>query len=156
MGRKEITMANLNVNLLALGGRLTADPELKTTTTGISLATFSVAVTRPGRKDEEKKTDFFDCTAWRSTAEFIARYFKKGSSIFLTGSIQFRFYEKDGKTNKVAEVVVKEATFVDSLCERDKEIIREEIAAEKYGPNYDDVPREPQFEDITDEATLPF
>ena len=149
-------MANLNVNLLTLGGRLTADPEFKTTMTGISLATFSVAVTRPGRKDEEKKTDFFDCTAWRSTAEFIARYFKKGSSIFLTGSVQFRFYEKDGKMNKVAEVVVKEATFVDSLCEREKEIIREEIAAEKFGPTFDDPDDAPKFEDITDQDDLPF
>ena len=75
-------MANFNFNKVILGGRLTADPELKTTPSGISVTSFTVAVNRRfgGKAGEEAQADFFNVTAWRQTAEFITRYFRKASS----------------------------------------------------------------------------
>lgn len=108
-------MANFNFNKVILGGRLTADVELKTTQSGISVCTFSLAVNRKGGKDQEQKTDFITCTAWRQTAEFISRYFKKGSSLCVVGNLQKREWEnKDGQKQYATEVVVDEAMFVDS------------------------------------------
>ena len=83
-------MANFNFNKVILGGRLTADPELKTTPSGISVTSFTVAVNRRfgGKAGEEAQADFFNVTAWRQTAEFITRYFRKASSICVVGTIQ--------------------------------------------------------------------
>jgi single-strand DNA-binding protein len=135
-------MANFNYNEVKLGGRLTADPEFQTTASGVAKASFSVAVSKQARKDEERKTDFFDVIAWRQTAEFISRYFKKGSSIFLTGSIQFRFYEgKDGKMNKVTEIVAEKAYFVDGKNDR---------------PQFVDVTNAPSFDAVEESEALPF
>ena len=107
-------MANFNFNKTILGGRLTADPELKTTPNGVSVTSFSIAVTRKGTKDDPK-TDFINCVAWRGTAEFIQKYFSKGSSICVVGNLQTRTWE-DGNGNKryATEVIVEEASFVDS------------------------------------------
>ncbi len=107
-------MANFNFNRVILGGRITADPELKATAAGIPVCSFSVAVNRKG-KDGEQKTDFIDCQAWRTTAQFVSRFFKKGGSICLVGSIQVRSWDdKDGNKRYSTEVVVDEAYFVDS------------------------------------------
>ena len=84
-------MANLNFNKAILGGRLTADPELKQTPQGVSVTQFSVAINRKGK---DAGTDFINCVAWRQTADFIHNFFKKGSSICLTGSIQVRTTNK--------------------------------------------------------------
>lgn len=132
-------MANFNFCRIIMGGRLTADPELRTTTSGVSAVSFGIAVNRPTRANEEPKTDFHNCEAWRGTAEFIAKYFRKGSSICVVGKLQNDYYQgKDGKMAKREKIVVDEATFVD-------------------GKN-DDKPKvvQPQFEDITDEEILPF
>ena len=106
-------MANFNFNKVILGGRLTADPELKTTTTGVSVTSFSIAVNRrfSGKNGEDNQADFINVTAWRQTAEFITRYFRKASSICIVGSIQTRNYEKDGQRVYVTEVVAEEAYF---------------------------------------------
>ena len=105
-------MANFNFNKVIIGGRLTADAELKTTPNGISVTTFAVAVNRKGA---EKKTDFIDVVAWRQTAEFISRYFKKGSSICIVGSIQKREWtDNNGQKRYATEVIAEEASFVDS------------------------------------------
>lgn len=102
-------------NLVVLTGRLTADPELKTTTNGISVTTFSIAVGRRYRAGEEAQTDFISIVAWRQTAEFITKYFKKGSMIGIEGSIQTRRYtDKDGKNRTVFEVVANNVQFVES------------------------------------------
>ena len=102
-------------NLVVLTGRLTADPELKTTQSGISLTSFSVAVNRPYRTGEEQQTDFINVVAWRKTAEFIAKYFKKGNMIGIEGSIQTRKYtDKNGNNRTAFEVVVNNAQFVES------------------------------------------
>jgi len=104
------------VNSICLMGRLTGDPELKTTQTGVSVTSFSVAVDRAYRsKDQERQTDFINCVAWRSTAEFISRYFRKGQRIALQGSLQSRRYTaNDGSQRTVYEVVVDNAFFCES------------------------------------------
>ena len=102
-------------NLVVLTGRLTADPELKTTQSGISVTSFSVAVNRPYRTGEEQQTDFINVVAWRKTAEFIAKYFKQGNMIGIEGSIQTRKYtDKNGNNRTAFEVVVNNAQFVES------------------------------------------
>lgn len=102
-------------NLVVITGRLTADPELKTTQSGISVTSFSVAVNRPYRTGEEQQTDFINVVAWRKTAEFIAKYFKKGNMIGIEGSIQTRKYtDKNGNNRTAFEVVVNNAQFVES------------------------------------------
>lgn len=108
-------MANFNLNKVILAGRLTSDVELKQTPSGVAVATFSIAVNRKFSKEGEQQADFISCTAWRSSAEFISKYFRKGSSICIVGSIQTRSW-KDSNGNKryVTEVVADEAMFVES------------------------------------------
>ena len=102
-------------NLVVLTGRLTADPELKTTANGLSVTTFSIAVDRRYRSGEERQTDFISIVAWRQTAEFVSKYFKKGSLIGIEGSIQTRRYQdKDGNNRNVFEVVANNVQFVES------------------------------------------
>lgn len=111
-------MANLNLNKVILGGRLTADVELKTTPSGIFVCSFTLAVNRKFQKEGEQQADFINCVAWRSTAEFISKYFRKGSSLCIVGNIQTRTWsDNDGNKRYATEVVVDEATFVDSKSE---------------------------------------
>lgn len=109
-------MSAFNFNKVILGGRLTADPELKTTGSGTPVMSFSIAVNRAFKDKDtgEAQCDFIDCTAWRGTAEFISRYFRKGSGICVVGSLQKRkWQDQNGQTRYATEVVVDEATFVD-------------------------------------------
>ena len=100
---------------MVLTGRLTADPELKTTSNGLSVTTFSIAVDRRYRSGEERQTDFINIVAWRQSAEFITKYFKKGSLIGIEGSIQTRRYQdKNGNNRTAFEVVVNNVQFVES------------------------------------------
>lgn len=93
-------------------GRLTADPELKTTASGLSVTSFTIAVDRDRMKDGEKKTDFIRCVAWRKTAEFITKYFGKGRMIAITGQLQQREYtDKNGAKREIYEVVIETAHF---------------------------------------------
>ena len=103
----------MNLNKVIIAGRLTADPELKTTPSGISVCSFSVAVDRRFGKD--KQTDFISCVAWRQTAEFVTKYFVKGSAICIVGSIQTRkFTDKNGNNRIAVVVLADEVTFVES------------------------------------------
>lgn len=104
------------MNSICLMGRVANDLELKTTQNGISVLSFSVAVDRAYRaKDQERQTDFINCVAWRQTAEFIARFFRKGNRIALQGSLQSRNYTtNDGNKRTVYEVVVDNAFFCES------------------------------------------
>ncbi len=104
------------MNKAILVGRLTADPELKSTPNGVNVCSFSVAVDRRFvRAGEERKADFINCVAWRQTAEFISRFFSKGRMIGLIGSIQTRTWkDKDGYNRYATEVVVDEAYFTES------------------------------------------
>ena len=102
-------------NLVVLTGRLTADPELKSTSNGLSVTTFSIAVDRRYRSGEERQTDFINIVAWRQSAEFITKYFKKGNLIGIEGSIQTRRYQdKNGNNRTAFEVVVNNVQFVES------------------------------------------
>lgn len=103
-----------NFNKVMEGGRLTADPELKTTQSGVSVTSFTIAVNRRVKAGEEQKADFFNVTAWRGTAEFITRFFHKGSNILVVGSLQTRSWERDGQKRTVTEIIADEAHFVDS------------------------------------------
>ena len=102
----------MSLNKAILMGRLTREPELKTTASGVSVCSFTLAVARGYARDGGRETDFIDCVAWRSTAEFISRYFVKGQMMALVGSIQTRKWEdKDGNKRVSVEVVAEEASF---------------------------------------------
>ena len=105
------------MNVVCLVGRLTADPELRQTPNGTNVCSFSVAVNRAfANANGERQADFINCVAWRQTAEFIARYFRKGQNVGLNGTIQTRTYQdKDtGKNRTAFEVVINNAYFVES------------------------------------------
>lgn len=111
-------MANFNFNRVILGGRLTAEPELKQTTSGIPVLSFSVAVNRRTAKGAERVTDFINCRAWRERAELIARYFHKGSCICIVGTLQQNNWtDQQGVKRTSYEVLVDEVNFVDSASE---------------------------------------
>lgn len=140
-------MSCLNLNKVVLAGRLTADPELKQTTTGISVTSFTLAVNRKYAKDQEQQqTDFISVVAWRQTAEFISRYFKKGSALCITGAIQTRSWQdQQGQKRYATEVVADEAMFVDSKSDN------QPAANGSYIPAY-----APKFEEIKPDEDLPF
>ena len=117
-------MANLNLNKVILAGRLTQEPELRQTPSGNMVLRFSVAVNRRfGSKNadgsqNQPQADFINCVAWRQQAELISRYFHKGSSICVVGSIQTGSYnDQQGNKRYSTEVVVDELYFVDSKSE---------------------------------------
>lgn len=149
-------MANFNLNKVILSGRLAADPELKTTPSGVHNTSFTVAVKRrySSKNEGEAPTDFISCTAWRSTAEFITKYFRKGGSICVVGSIQTKTWtDKDGNKRYATEVVVDEAMFVDSKKEAGASIGE---SSATYTPYTESANTAPVFEDITDDDELPF
>lgn len=101
------------LNIVALIGRLTHDPELKTTPNGVNVCSFRIAVDRSfTRKGEERKADFIDVTAWRQTAEFVSKYFQKGSMISVQGRLETRQYQdKNGNNRTATEVLAAEVGF---------------------------------------------
>ena len=102
-------------------GRLTKDPEAGKTQSDVSYCRFCVAVDRGYvREGEERKADFIDCLAWRGTADFIAKWFRKGSMIGVTGSLQTGMYEKDGVKRKTYELVVREASFAEKRAQEEE------------------------------------
>ena len=107
------------LNTAILMGRLTKDPELRTTQNGTSVTSFTVAVDREYvRQGEERQTDFINVVAWRQTAEFVSRYFQKGSMIAVQGSIQTRNYEdKNGNKRTAVEVIADKVSFCGSKSE---------------------------------------
>lgn len=111
-------MANFNFNRVTLGGRLVADPELRQTSSGISVANARIAVTRRAFNGDEPETDFFNVVAWRGGADFLAKYFRKGSSICVDGVLQTGVYtDNDGNDRYYTEIVANEIYFVDSKNE---------------------------------------
>ncbi len=137
-------MANFNINKVILGGRLTADPELKQTPQGVSVTTFSIAVNRKGK---DAQTDFINCVAWRNNADFICRFFKRGSSICISGSVQTRSYEdKQGVKRTVTEIIADEAFFVDGKSDNS--------ASEQGAPTF--TAAQANFEEVSGDDDLPF
>lgn len=141
-------MSSLNLNKVIIAGRLAAAPELKQTTSGVPVVSGSIAVNRKKKdKDNNPIADFFNFVAWRATAEFISKYFQKGSSICIIGELQNRSYVDGGGTKRyVAEIHVEEAKFVDNKpIGEDQEAI-----SESYTPT------PAKFEDVEDDGDLPF
>ena len=136
-------MASLNKVILI--GNLTKDPELKQTPSGASVTSFSIGVSRKySGTDGNRETDFINIVAWRNTAEFIAKYFRKGSGISIVGSLQVRSYEKDGQKRYATEVVAEEAGFID----------KKENAGTSGSEAYNTPPE--QFTEIPVDEDLPF
>lgn len=124
------------LNRVILMGRLVAAPELKTTNTGVSVTSFRIAVDRSYVKSgEDRKADFIDIVCWRQTAEFVCRYFGKGSLIAVEGQLQSRTYQaKDGTNRTVLEVVADNVSFTGERREN----------TGSYQPNYSQIPADTQ------------
>ncbi len=121
------------MNLVVLKGRATSDIELKTTPNGVSVASFTLAVDRNYTpKGEEKQADFIRCVAWRGTAEFISKWFSKGSPMLITnGEIQTRNYEdKNGNKRQAFEVIVNNVEFCGSKADNKTDSIQNESTPE--------------------------
>lgn len=102
-------------NIVILSGRLTANPELKTTNSGKSVCNFTIAVERKFKQGAEKPTDFIDIVAWGNTAEIVSKYFSKGSMIGIEGSVQTRKYtDKDGNNRTAFEILANNVQFMES------------------------------------------
>lgn len=105
------------LNHITIMGRLTRDPELRRTGSGVAVASFTIAVDRDfsSKDGGEKETDFIDCVAWRQTGEFVSKYFKKGSMAIVSGRLQIRSWnDKDGNKRRSAEVVSDNVYFGES------------------------------------------
>lgn len=147
-------MANFNLNKVILGGRLTSDVELKQTQSGIPVCSFSIAVNRHAVGKNE--ADFFTVTAWRQTAEFVCRYFKKGSSICVIGTLQNRSWEKNGEKRTVTEIVAEQVEFVDSRAESGADGQSATAYANAAVPQNFGSVGTPKFEEIPVDESLPF
>lgn len=155
-------MANFDLNKSFIAGRLSADPELKQTQGGTSVCSFSVAVNRSYKEqDGTRKADFINCVAWREKAEFICKYFKKGSSIFVVGEIQTRSWEDNGQKRYATEIKIDEARFVDGKNDgAGAETTAQPTNPGTYTPAAYTQPQfatqSPQFEEIPGDESLPF
>ena len=128
------------LNHITIMGRLTRDPDLRRTGSGIAVASFTVAVDRDfgGRDGGERETDFIDCVAWRQTGEFVSKYFTKGSMIVVSGRLQIRAWtDKDGNKRRSAEVVADNVYFGESK--------RSSEGGSAYGSNSYAAPAAPSF-----------
>lgn len=110
------------LNQIIIMGRLTRDPELRRTGSGLAVASFTLAVDRDYSSKEggEKETDFIDCVAWRNTGEFVAKHFTKGQMAAVSGRLQIRSWtDKDGGKRRTAEIVADNVYFADSKRDSD-------------------------------------
>lgn len=138
------------LNSVCLMGRLTADPELKSTQSGVSVCSFRIAVDRTYTpKGQEKQTDFINIITWRSTAEFVSRYFRKGQLVAVQGSIQTSQYtDRDGNKRTAFDVVADNVFFAEKKAESGET---------KQGAGYDHSPDiQGDFEEIISPDELPF
>jgi single-strand DNA-binding protein len=138
------------LNSVCLMGRLTADPELKSTQSGVSVCSFRIAVDRTYTpKGQEKQTDFINIVTWRSTAEFVSRYFRKGQLVAVQGSIQTSQYtDRDGNKRTTFDVVADNVFFAEKKAESGET---------KQGAGYDHSPDiQGDFEEIIGDESLPF
>lgn len=150
------------LNHITIMGRLTKDPELRRTGSGVAVTSFTLAVDRDfaDKQSGQKETDFIECVAWRNTAEFVDKYFGKGRLAVVSGRLQIRSWtDKDGNKRKTAEVVAENVYFGDSkqsdslvgLISADK--VPEQTQAGKWY-SLDDCPDDPNLPDINER--LPF
>lgn len=145
------------LNCVTLMGRLVADPELRTTTTGKSVATFRIAVDRSFvRQGEQRQADFITIVAWENTANFVCRYFQKGSMIAIQGQLQSRTYEDtNGAKRTTYEVIAREISFCGSKAESGTSVTPAAQVAPAVAPSYQTATVN-DFEEITDDEDLPF
>lgn len=138
------------LNVSVIMGRICNDIEVRKTPSDVSVCRFTVAVDRNYTKQgEERKADFIDCLAWRNTAEFIGKYFSKGSSIAVQGSIQTGSYEKDGIKRRTFEILVDNVSFCGSKTEGNNQAAPTDPGIEYSGDSTD-------FAEIPDDDDLPF
>lgn len=141
------------LNHIVIMGRMTRDPELRHTGSGVAVASFTLAVDRDfsGKDGGEKETDFIDCVAWRGTGEFVSKYFAKGSMTVVSGRLQIRDWtDNDGNKRRSAEVVANNVYFGESKRSADNT-----SAAPNYGSSYGAPAQD--FAPLTDDdAQLPF
>ncbi len=151
---------SLNLNKVILAGRIVADPELKQTPSGANVVSIRIAVNRSFRSrdaQQQNEADFFNVTAWQNTAEFIAKYFRKGSAICICGRIQNRSWtDQSGQKRYATDIIAEEANFVESRGTQDS-------ASAGYGdayaaPAYSSpaANNAPKFEEIKTDDDLPF
>ena len=141
------------LNVVAIVGRLVANPELRTTPQGTSVTTFRIACDRNfARQGEQRQADFLDVVAWRNQAEFVSKYFQKGSMIAVNGSIQTRQYEdKSGNKRTAVEIVAQNVSFCGGKGESSP---AQKSSSTAYEP--DVAYSEPGFDPIDDNEDLPF
>ena len=141
-------------------GNMTADPELKQTTSGISVCSFSIAVNRRFSKDGEQACDFITIQAWRQQAEFVSKYFKKGKPILVCGQLQTRTWtDKQGDKRYATEVVADEVSFVgnnESTTEQKNQPVANPYIPSAYTQPSMNLSSAPQFEEIPNDGDLPF
>ena len=151
-------MADLNKVILM--GHMTADPELKQTTSGISVCSFSIGVNRRFSKADQgqQSVDFINIVAWRQQAEFVSRYFKKGSSIVICGSIQTRNWtDNNGQKRYVTEVVADEVSFGAPAASQSGERVQtQNYTPSAYGAPSFNSTGSADFEEIPGDESLPF
>lgn len=141
------------LNVVVLTGRLCSDPELKTTNNGTAVCSFTIAVDRRYKAGEERQADFINIVAWRSSAEFVSKYFKKGQMIAIEGAIQTRKYQdKNGNNRTAFEVLANNVQFADFGKKEDKPSAEVDPANDPLA-NFQD-----SYEDMTDkfDNDLPF
>ena len=140
------------MNKVFLIGNLTRDPELRETPSGVPMCRFAIAVTRPySSQDGERQTDFFNCTAWRSTAETVARYTKKGNKVAVGGSIQLRNYEDNQGVKRTAvDVIVQDC---EMLTPRDNSNGFDDVAD---APRQSAPKKKPMLQAMDDDSDIPF
>lgn len=125
------------LNVVVLNGRLTSDPELKYTPSNVAVTNFTLAVDR-AFSGKEKVTDFINIVAWRSTAEFVSRYFQKGQLVAVQGSLQVRDYtDKDGNRRRVYEVLADQVHFAEAKRGRETEYTAAVGQASNKSGDYD-------------------
>jgi single-strand DNA-binding protein len=139
------------LNRVILIGHLTANPELKNTPAGVAVTSFSIGVARKYTKaGEQQQTDFINIVAWRSTAEFICKYFKKGQAICLCGSLQTRSWTaNDGTKRYATEVVAEEATFIEKKQ-------AEAGSTQEAPPAFASAPTAAEWAEVSADEDLPF
>lgn len=138
------------LNIAAIQGRLTADPELKHTQSGVSVCSITLAVDRNYTpQGQERQADFIDVTAWRGTAEFICKYFTKGRMMAVSGSLQTRNWEdKNGNRRKAVELVADQVSFCDAK--------QKEASLGKPDEDFEELDPDEDFEELDQVDDLPF
>ena len=151
-------MSNLNLNKVILGGRLTADPELRQTSTGVATLSVSIAINGIGKNAE---VQYFDLVFWRGNAELVAKYFKKGSNICVAGALKNRTWaDKSGQKRYKTEIEVSEVMFVDSKSDMVASTVEEpvEVVEEQPKPKRTKKtkPEPAAVEEPAEDGDLPF